>query len=68
MQCNTIQRNDMQYNVMKYNAVQCNSIHCSLLISIENPKTGIERGKDGDWTIQGVAAGFYAVDSFFLMR
>jgi len=34
---------------------------------IQNPKTGIERGKDGDWTIQGVAAGFYAVDSFFLM-
>ena len=34
----------------------------------ENMRDAADFGKGGDWTFQGIAAGLYAVDSFFLLR
>ena len=34
----------------------------------ENMRDAADFGKGDDWTFQGIAAGLYAVDSFFLLR
>ena len=33
-----------------------------------NIRDAADQGKDGDWTFAGIMAGYFAVDSFFLLR